>query len=347
MIQQEPFKPSWVSVALLSKPRYDGGRLRRGVIILNQVDHVVGLFPSLPRLFIIVERRGWNGINRSYIADVKLIEDLSTLDETRLHFPKAVLLPYGPADFVDTDVFRPLNDVPEYDGIQIACWSRRKRIELLIMAASLLPGRQFVHLGHFENNGSIEELTYRESCVSLAARIAPNLHFRYANARGNSELPTDKNVINAWINRAKIGILTTQSEGINRFKMECMSANRPMLLPDDVGSTTSKHLTAKTGIMYRPTPADLALAIEQALHHGESFTPREHLASTTGKRLALNALKVAVHTISIRDGFPYMYDDIDWDGRNESLFWGDEGVQLLRDLVAQFPAPIVTSTVSA
>src|SRR5690606_30871216 len=134
-----PLKLSSVSAGVLRRPVVRDGKLARGLLFLNEIDAIVKRLPELPRLFILIERRGWHGINRAEHADIKLVEDSSTVEFTRKLFPDTPLLELSNADFVDQEVFRPLGLTPEFDVIQIACWSARKRIELFIQAAALLP----------------------------------------------------------------------------------------------------------------------------------------------------------------------------------------------------------------
>jgi len=323
------FNRSWVSTAILAQPSIIEGRIQKGILILNYVDEVLPDFPEIPKYFFVVERRGWNGINRSHRADIKLIEDLSTIDEARNLFPNSILLDIGPADFVDQDVFRPVGQSSDIDVIQISCWSPRKRIELLIAAAALLPKRKFIHLGHFEHRGSTEEQAYRCSCLELAGRIAPNVYFPFGSATSNHQLPGGKQDINNWINRAKMGILTTRAEGINRFKMECIAADRPVLVPIDAGPTTQKHINEKTGGLFQPTPRELAEALENSLNNLGRFSPRDYLIQQSGLKKSVNKLQHAVAELCRREGFAPYPHDITWDGRNQSLHWGEKAFQLL------------------
>jgi glycosyltransferase involved in cell wall biosynthesis len=340
----EEFKRSWVSAAVLKSPELKSSGLIKGVLILNQVDHVLKLLPSIRSLFFIIERRGWHGMNTSRLADIKLIEDSSTAEHTKQLFPDAIGLDLGPADFVDHASFFPLNRTCEADVIQISCWSKRKRIELYIEAATLLPKVSFIHLGHFENGGTDQELKYRDECIAHATKAGCKMSFPFGDRSHNSELPVAKNEMNDWINKAKIGVLTTTSEGINRFKMECLAADRPVLVPDDVATPTKKHITAKTGCFYKPNPASLADAISATLANRMSFRPRDYILTYTGKDRSISRLKEALKTICCRTGQDFAYGDIDWDGRNQSLLWGEEAITLLTAVTERFsprfsPAP--------
>jgi glycosyltransferase involved in cell wall biosynthesis len=331
-----PFNISWLSVAILAPPFIANGRLHRGAIILNYVDEVVLLLPDIRRLFFVIERRGWHGINRSATADIKMVEDLSTLEKTHRQFPEAILLDIGPADFVDHEAFRPLPGSPDFDVIHISCWSPRKRIELLIRAAARLPSLRFLHLGHYERQGNQAEHAYRLDCLKLARDIAPNVFFPFGSALTNNDVPTGKETVNIWLNRAKIGLLTTMPEGINRFKMECIAANRPVLVPSDAGTPTQKHINWITGVLYGPSDSQLSSAIEETIRNLGQFSPREYLLNHSGRQISLAKLKRALGELCNRTGCPYCYDNISWDGRNESLVWGQNGLAVIERSISTF-----------
>ncbi len=301
----------------------------KGALILSQVDSVVSTLPFVKNRFYIIERRGWRGINESQYADIKLIEDLSLWDETVRRFLDSICLDIGPADFVDTDVFRPLEIEKDYDGIQISHWTDFKRPEMFIRAAGILPKRRFVKLGHFVERGSEQEYILRDSIMRLAQEIGANVDFPYAQATDNNNFPNSKEAINNYINRARVGILTTKVEGINRFKMECLAAGVPVLVPTDVSYPTKKHITDETGALFEPTPKGLARTIEDVLDNIQKYNPRSYIEKTTGKPIALRKLKGALEEVCKRDDIEYRFEDIDWDGRNQSLIWGEKVFEVL------------------
>ena len=94
----------YYSMKILKEPE---GK-NKGALILSQVDSVVSTLPFIKDKFYLIERRGWRGINESIYANIKLVEDLSFWDETLEKFPESICLDIGPADFVDTEAFKPL-----------------------------------------------------------------------------------------------------------------------------------------------------------------------------------------------------------------------------------------------
>lgn len=327
------FKIQFLCAHVLMEPGHSesSGPARKGVVILNHVDPAVEIFPWLKSAFILVEVRGWHGMNEGRQADIKLVEDFSTLEETRAAFPEATAVDAGFGDFVDTDAFRPLPAEPDFDVIQIASWTRRKRLELFVETAARLPHLKFVHFGHYEESCSAAETDYYQECADRANRLGANITFPFTPADWlRNVAPTSKEDINRWINRAKIGLLTTSSEGHNRFKMECFAANRPVVGCNDTCAPTWKHFTPATGRLVAPNPAELARAVQSVLDQRGLFSPRDYVLQTTGRRRSVELLKQALAVYCQRTREPYRFDDIDWDGRNASLAWGYDAIGLLQ-----------------
>lgn len=322
-----------LSGKVLKDPLQIEGRLSKGAIIASQVDLIVEQIPDIKRFFYIIERRAWRGVNESRYADIKLIEDLSLWDESQKRSPNAILLDIGPADFIDTSAFVPLGLTKDYDGIQISSWDRFKRPYLFIRGVALMPGSRFIRLGHYIRGGNLEELTLRDDCLEETRRIGANIDYPFAHLNSNEGMPQTKEEINRYINRSRLGILTTKVEGINRFKMECLSADVPVLVPEDTSYPTKKHITEETGLLFSPTPEGLARTIEYALANLEKFSPRKYILENTGQENSLKKLKRALRVLCERDGTTYHFEDVSWDGRNQSLVWGEEIFYLIKNSI--------------
>lgn len=319
----------YYSAKILQMPYVKNKKVHKGAIILSQVDSLVRLFPTLINKFYIIERRAWEGINNSIYADIKLVEDLSTWEKTKEMFPKSILLDIGPADFVDTKEFYPLSMKKEIDGIQISSWDRFKRPLLFIKGCSLLPMKRFIKFGHFVENGNSDELGLVTECLKQAKRISSNIDFLYSSEVSNEKLPNTKQEINLIINKCKIGILTTKVEGINRFKMECLAANIPVLVPNDCSFPTKKHINSNTGVLFDPTPEGLSSAIRFTLDNIKQFSPRSYITEVSGATISLEKLKAALCKLCKRDSVENDFKNIFWDGRNQSLVWEEKVLSLL------------------
>jgi len=177
--------------------------------------------------------------------------------------------------------------------------------------------------------GSREERRLRNSIASLAEELGANMEFPYRHAKNNKDFPKTKEFVSSYINKSKIGILTTTVEGINRFKMECLASGIPVLVPEDVSYPTKKHINEETGEFFEPTPAGLADRIEYVLSNLDKYNPRAYIERTTGKPKSIAKLKNALKMLCERDGTRYIFDGIDWDGRNSSLIWGNKVFECL------------------
>lgn len=317
-----------LSVAIVARPRRGSGVIEKGAVIVNECDRLFDAVPRLKDYFYLVERRGWFGMNKERSADVKLVDDLTTMEETRRKFPRAIVLEFANGDFVDTDKFRPLGIPKTYTGIQIAAWQRFKRHDLFVEAAALLPDRKFLKFGHFwlgpGHWGWLTSSLRRRRIIRKARRLKSSIDFPFSDAKDIRGLLWNAEEVNRLMNAAKMGILTSEHEGLNRFKMECLSADIPMLVPEDAGSATTRHINEKTGVLFEPTPEKLAQAIRYVEHHLTDFSPRAYVVEYTGMHRALPALKRALQSLARRDGFARNYEEVYWDGRNESLVWGKE-----------------------
>lgn len=324
----------YVSGKILKEPIIKENGIKKGALILSQCDYVISQIRELKKYFFIIERRAWEGLNESKEADIKLVEDLSCMEETIKLFPDKILLDIGPADFVDIDSFKPANIEKEYTGIQISSWNKFKRPFLFLRGISLLPQDKFIRLGHMVKNGEKEELDLVKRVKDiLKEKKLENLDIPYLDVNENSQLPKTKDQINLFLNKSKMGILTTKVEGINRFKMECLSCNIPVLVPKDASFPTKKHINEKTGILFDPTPEGLKEAIEFVKKNYEKFSPREYILKNTGIKKSLKKLINALNSIS-RD--KNSFNEIYWDGRNQSLEWGNKLIKELKNKIEQY-----------
>lgn len=301
-------------------------------MILSDVDKIVEMFSTVKKYFYLIERRGWTGIIPGFHADIKLVEDEEFFEATKKKFPNAIVLRIAGADFVNTDKFKPLKLEKKYDGIQISAWQNFKRPELFFGGAKILPKKKFIKFGHlFFGGKDKEELKLKNKWVSLSKKSLPNVFLPYGSLKDNYGLPQTPEEVNKIINSAKIGILTSKVEGINRFKLECLSANIPVMVPEDANYALKKHINKQTGILYSPSPEGFSKAMKIIEDKYYSFSPRRYILKNTGNHLAIKKLKKALKSLAKRDKRKNIYKKISWDGRNESLLWEDKAVKYLQE----------------
>ena len=108
-----------------------------------------------------------------------------------------------------------------------------------------------------------------------------------------------------------------------------------MLVANDAGAPTTKHITEETGMLFQPNAQSLAASIRRALDQAPTFRPREYVLARTGKTRSLARLRAALRARCAASGARYRFDDIDWDGRNQSLVWGEDAFALLVDVMTR------------
>lgn len=327
------FNPERICGAILEKPIVQEEKIHKGAVIIACPDEVVKQIPELRDYFYIIERRGWIGMSDASCCDIKLVEDPLKLEETRRQLPNALLLDVAGGDFVDTNKFRPINLSKVYAGIQIARWCGLKRHELFIEGAHLVPTEQFLKFGNFYRGGTDDEKNLRKKVMNFSKELGANVDFLYSELESNIGLP-DSEEVNRYINNSRLGIITSISEGNNRFKTECMAADIPVLMPADInGGAALKHINVKTGLIFEPTSRGLSDAINYALRNYNQFSPREYILNKTGIKNSTKVLRNALESLAMRDGLMPHYEDIYWDGREQTLCKYDAFLRAIRATV--------------
>lgn len=329
---------AFIGCEILKPPvRTAAGSLRKGAIILSATDHVCRGRPDIKEFFYIVERRGWSGMTNSKWSDVKFVEDTDTWEATAELYPGAVLLDLGAADFVSLDHFTPLAVPKTYTAIHIAQWSGFKRHGLFLAAAALLREHRFLKFGHFASGGTDKELELREKVVAVAKRNTPNVDLPYSGLTTNEGLPMGATELNRIINGSQMGVIASRDEGINKFKMECMAADIPVLVPSDACTPLRKHITPETGLLFEPTPRGLADAMLRVLERRAEFHARQYVLERTGSSRSSQMLQNALNECCRRDGYAPYFQGIQWDGRRQ--IWGEATFRAIGEAIKAIAVP--------
>ena len=310
---------------IVRSPQLCDGAFYKGVVICNMVDDLVHKIPHVKRYFWLVERIGWFGVGINKLADVRLLDDFSEFKLAHELAPNAVLLPCGNPDFVDTAVFVPSTTKKDIDVLAVANWQPFKRhrllIDALIKCKDMGRAIKAVMFGHFIGGGTRAEIKYRDDLIEYARAMSCDIQFPYSSEKTfDGRLFSPEHMAN-WIGRAKIGVLCSKYEGINRFKMECLSSDVPVVICDDAIWTVRKHITRTTGLMAPPTPEGLANGILDALDNLSEYKPREYILASTGINRSMTLLQDTIDTLDERMGAPGSLEIASYDGRNESIIW--------------------------
>jgi hypothetical protein len=250
-----------------------------------------------------------------------------------------VRLPISNADFVDTDAFAPDGRPKTHDVIMVARWDSFKRHDLLLDALGILGARRSgvrgVLVGHVDRKSIVARLRSRAYHRRIIARIRDEqLPIDLPFSEGIETTATDrtKATMAALINRARMGVILSKTEGVNRFKMECMACNVPVIICADACWTLRKHVTPKTGMVV-PRRADALADAILAMRDGMAFTPRAHVLATSGCVNSMRMLQQSIDELDMAAGHPPATISA-YDGRNNTLIWSGFADQV-REAVAQ------------
>lgn len=337
MVQNEA--NSIISGIILRSPVLQNGILRKGVVVCNYPWIVKRHIPDLDRLYWIVERRGWQGFTGSRAADIQLVDDLPAQwrwnklavlaravrrwtpwpDSARL----PIALPYGNADFVDTSAFMPDGRHKIYDALMIARWDRFKNHQLLVDAFRILKRQgaevRGLMFGHMVNNDTRSAIEYKNHIVTTIRAEGLPIDLPGVDDMTDKGFIHTKNSIAQWINASRAGLVLARVEAINRFKMESLSCDVPVIICDDACWCVRKHIGSQTGIM-AARRADAVAAAILAVRDGARFSPRGYIMAHTGIDRAMAALQHAVDGLDAPMGLePAAIAR--YDGRNDTLIW--------------------------
>jgi hypothetical protein len=223
-------------------------------------------------------------------------------------------------DFVDQNVYRPLDVEKQHDVIFNACWSDIKRPTLFADALEYAKraGRPIscVWYGYHWHLPSGGGGTSRSLERHIRQRVA-DLPVTFLETEWNAE----EN--NRRFNSARVAVLTSSAEGGPKVMAEAMLAGLPYLTAADVTGGSSAYLTPenKNGGLFQPSPQAIAECVWQTLDTLEDFRPREwalgHMCRAVGVRRVQEALRKVEDTL----GWQINWHDVDYDGSVREDWW--------------------------
>jgi glycosyltransferase involved in cell wall biosynthesis len=193
----------------------------------------------------------------------------------------------GAQDWVDTEVFKPLNGVAkDFDVVMVATFAPWKRHAVLFRAMrQLRPRRLRVALigGTWERTRKEFEEELRRYDVQDDCTIFQRLS------------PAE---VNNVLNRSKIKVLLTKIEGANRALSEAFSANVPCVVYKHILGPRRTDINPLTGVY--ADDDELADVLLKAIHSYKNFAPRKWYLQNSGYQKStarLNeALRIAAQT---------------------------------------------------
>lgn len=222
-------------------------------------------------------------------------------------------------DFVDQDVYRPLDVDKQYDVVFNACWSKVKRPALFAKA-----------LRYAQRAGRPISCVWYGYHWRLPYGVGTSESLEDQIRRQVSDLPVtfletdwDAEENNRRFNSARVAVLTSSAEGGPRVMSEAMLAGLPYLTAADVVGGSSAYLTAgnKNGGLFEPSPRAIAECIWHTLDTLEDFTPREWALTNMCRAVAVARLQEALRKLGHTLGWRINWQEVDHDGFVEMEWW--------------------------
>ncbi len=264
---------------ILSPPKYDHGKLQKGVILLS-FSHTFSYFlqsnhwQNLDRFFAFVLEPSWAGYAdpdifhflakaEHCVIQASEIEDRALINTIFPHIP---CLDVGASNWVDHDKFAgvPTATPKEYDAIYIANLNPIKRVYRAIDAFS-----EAKNSGAPDFQGIIVCASWGKSSLDAVASyvemkgLNSNITIRGSMAQGE--------LINV-MNRCKCSILLSLKEGSNRVLFESMFVGLPVIcLSENVG-VNKAYINEHTGLLVSDFSLPKALTFMSSNY--TNFLPR-------------------------------------------------------------------------
>jgi glycosyltransferase involved in cell wall biosynthesis len=230
------------------------------------------------------------------------VEAFEPRDAEVVRAMKANLIPVGTSTnwWVDHRIMTPLQGVPkDRDLVMIASWARFKRHARFFAALRSLRKR-----GH---RLSVSLLGYPTDCqMADIAREA-----EYYGVRDQVEFfewlkPEE---VNYQLNRAKVNVIWSRKEGVNRAIIEGMFADVPCILRHGFNyGHPYPYVNAQTGrFADEETLPDVILDLVAT--YGD-YAPREWVLSNMSCQKATDIVAVAVRDFALRSGEPWTTDPV-------------------------------------
>lgn len=223
-------------------------------------------------------------------------------------------------DFVDENVYRPLDVEKQYDVIFNACWSGIKRPALFADAVEYAAraGRPIscVWYGYHWQSPSGDGGTSRalEDHVRQRVQDLPVtfLHTEWNAAENNRRF-----------NSARVAVLTSSAEGGPKVMAEAMLAGLPYLAAADVTGGSAAYLDAQNGNggVFQPSPRAIAERIWQTLDTLDEFRPREWALAHMCRAVGVRRVQAALRTLEDTLGWRINWQDVDCDGAVSEDWW--------------------------
>jgi glycosyltransferase involved in cell wall biosynthesis len=161
---------------------------------------------------------------------------------------------FNPPNLYDSDAYGPdAAVVKDIDILYVGNLVAVKRLDMLLEAAAAMvgsrPGLRVVLVG---------DGVLRRDLESLATGMRLGAHVEFVGARPFEEIPR-------WLQRARVFVMTSESEGLPQAMIEAMGCGVPVVLPDTGDVTTIAKHGENAWIVSPPSAAGFADAVTRLL----------------------------------------------------------------------------------
>lgn len=211
--------------------------------------------------------------------------------------PYLIPIKMGPADWVNSDIFRPDDSIKkEYDIIMVANWAKGKNHFRLFNALKKLKNREIsVLLIGYKWGGRTKDDILQESKRVKNPLIKINI---------KENLP--HNEVVQCLNRSKIFVFLSNKEGDNKALVEAMFTGTPVIVYKDTVGGAALRVNEMTGIF--SDFHDLHLNIEYMLDNFKKYHPRDWAFENTGSTNTTKRLNSILKKYAGLDEDPYTKD---------------------------------------
>lgn len=238
---------------VLKNPKYnnDGLLLEKGVLYVMFTPTIKSLYYyyDIKQILIyyhLVLEPSWAGYcDPDILMLANITQDpiyVGTPEKTDYEFIKRLksnLIPlnFGASNWVDPDVFKPLDLEKEYDAIMVAVWGMYKRHHVLFKSVSKLKDNNY--------KLALVGVPYKSSREEIEKMID------YYDIRNNVDIyeklkPEEVNIL---LNKSKVNILLSKKEGSNRTIFEGFFSGIPgIVLKNNIG-VNKDYINNSTGVL--------------------------------------------------------------------------------------------------
>jgi|GEM_PF-5511229 len=315
-----------VPVFVIQKPVKLGKKSKSslGVVLVGSkmVDDFVNLIKNEREDWFVISLSQSAEFGKSTKADLHMFSNVLSISEYLKSKAGRAGIPYlisSCGNFINTNIFFEEDVSKEYDLLYITKTLVTKRAELFIETIKMNPELKGLLITFdMPSNGNrnhgmdysnkIKSLIKKSKVKNLEHQVVKSIE--HENSDGSFVVgELDKSKIREIMNKTRIYLLTTQTEGINRTFAEALSCNVPVIIMSDLIGGTKEIFRSNMGEISSPNIISISKAIQKILENTEGYKPRQSYLSDRGMVKANKDLLLAVEKVL--------------KGNNKKIFWRD------------------------